>query len=109
MIREAAWLLDEKRDATRAACLAKNFADERALMVTDRAVQTLGGLGYMIVIRIGGTAGAEGWAGAVERDEESPAAARWSFIARDSSPRSTPTGVAPASNDRVSRLLSDHE
>ena len=47
MIWEAAWLLDEKRDATRAACLAKNFADEMALMVTDRAVQTLGGHGYI--------------------------------------------------------------
>ncbi len=47
MIWEAAWLLDEKRDATRAACLAKNFADEMALMVTDRAVQILGGHGYI--------------------------------------------------------------
>jgi len=47
MIWEAAWLLDEKRDATRAASLAKNFADEMALMVTDRAVQILGGHGYI--------------------------------------------------------------
>jgi acyl-CoA dehydrogenase len=47
MIWEAAWLIDEKRDAARAACLAKNFADEMALMVTDRAVQTLGGHGYI--------------------------------------------------------------
>jgi alkylation response protein AidB-like acyl-CoA dehydrogenase len=47
MIWEAAWLLDEKRDATRAACLAKNFADEMSLMVTDRAVQILGGHGYI--------------------------------------------------------------
>ena len=47
MIWEAAWMLDEKRDATRAACLAKNFADEMALMVTDRAVQVLGGHGYI--------------------------------------------------------------
>jgi acyl-CoA dehydrogenase len=47
MIWEAAWLLDEKQDATRAACLAKNFADEMALMVTDRAVQVLGGHGYI--------------------------------------------------------------
>lgn len=47
MTWEAAWLLDEKRDATRAACLAKNFADEMALMVTDRTVQILGGHGYI--------------------------------------------------------------
>ena len=47
MIWETAWLLDEKRDATRAACLARNFADEMALMVTDRAVQILGGHGYI--------------------------------------------------------------
>ncbi len=47
MIWETAWLLDEKRDATRAASLAKNFADEMALMVTDRAVQILGGHGYI--------------------------------------------------------------
>ncbi|PYQ46908.1 MAG: acyl-CoA dehydrogenase [Acidobacteria bacterium] len=47
MTWEAAWLLDQKRDATRAACLAKNFADEMALTVADRAVQTLGGHGYI--------------------------------------------------------------
>ena len=47
MIWETAWLLDEKRDATRAACLAKNFADDMSLMVTDRAVQVLGGHGYI--------------------------------------------------------------
>jgi acyl-CoA dehydrogenase len=47
MIWETAWLLDEKRDATRAACLAKNFADDMSLMVTDRAVQILGGHGYI--------------------------------------------------------------
>ena len=47
MIWETAWLLDEKRDATRAASLARNFADEMAQMVTDRAVQILGGHGYI--------------------------------------------------------------
>jgi len=47
MVWEAAWLLDQKVDATRAASLAKNFADEMALMVTDRAVQILGGHGYI--------------------------------------------------------------
>jgi alkylation response protein AidB-like acyl-CoA dehydrogenase len=44
---EAAWQLDEKQDATRSAYLAKNFADDMALTVTDRAVQTLGGHGYI--------------------------------------------------------------
>jgi alkylation response protein AidB-like acyl-CoA dehydrogenase len=44
---EAAWQLDQKQDATRSAYLAKNFADDMALMVTDRAVQTLGGHGYI--------------------------------------------------------------
>ena len=47
MTWETAWLLDEKRDATKAACLAKNFADDMSLMVTDRAVQILGGHGYI--------------------------------------------------------------
>lgn len=44
---EAAWSLDQGRDATREAYLAKNFADETALMATDRAVQVLGGHGYI--------------------------------------------------------------
>ena len=47
MILEAACLLDEERDVTRAACLTRNFADEMALMFTDRAVQILGGHGYI--------------------------------------------------------------
>jgi alkylation response protein AidB-like acyl-CoA dehydrogenase len=44
---EAAWALDQGINATRQAYLAKNFADETALMVTDRAVQVLGGHGYI--------------------------------------------------------------
>jgi alkylation response protein AidB-like acyl-CoA dehydrogenase len=44
---EAAWLLDRGQDATRAASLAKQYADEAALFVTDRAVQVLGGHGYI--------------------------------------------------------------
>jgi acyl-CoA dehydrogenase len=47
MVWEAAWLLDQGRDATTAAYLAKNFADDMVLMVADRAVQILGGHGYI--------------------------------------------------------------
>jgi alkylation response protein AidB-like acyl-CoA dehydrogenase len=47
MAWEAAWLLDKGRDATREAYLAKLTADSVALMVTDRAVQILGGHGYI--------------------------------------------------------------
>jgi alkylation response protein AidB-like acyl-CoA dehydrogenase len=44
---EAAWAIDEGRPARREACLAKTFADDLALQVTDRAVQILGGHGYV--------------------------------------------------------------
>jgi alkylation response protein AidB-like acyl-CoA dehydrogenase len=44
---EAAWKLDRKEDATKEASLTKNYADDMALMVTDRAVQILGGHGYI--------------------------------------------------------------
>jgi alkylation response protein AidB-like acyl-CoA dehydrogenase len=44
---EAAWLLDKKKDVTREAYLLKNYADDMVLMVTDRAVQILGGHGYI--------------------------------------------------------------
>jgi alkylation response protein AidB-like acyl-CoA dehydrogenase len=47
MVWEAAWRLDESKDATREAYLAMNFASDTALMVTDRAVQILGGYGYI--------------------------------------------------------------
>ena len=47
MAWEAAWRLDRGGDATREAALAKNFADDMALAVTDRAVQILGGHGYI--------------------------------------------------------------
>jgi len=47
MTWEAAWHLDEKQDATRSAYLARNFADDTALMAADRAVQILGGHGYI--------------------------------------------------------------
>jgi acyl-CoA dehydrogenase len=47
MAWEAAWLLDQERDATREAYLAKITADDISLMCTDRAVQILGGHGYI--------------------------------------------------------------
>ena len=47
MTWEAAWKLDRKEDATKEACLAKVYADDMVVMVTDRAVQILGGHGYV--------------------------------------------------------------
>lgn len=47
MVWEAAWMLDQGRDATKAAALAKQYTDEAALFVADRAVQVLGGHGYI--------------------------------------------------------------
>jgi len=47
LVWEAAWLLDQGRDASREAYLARNLADDMALMVADRAVQVLGGHGYI--------------------------------------------------------------
>jgi alkylation response protein AidB-like acyl-CoA dehydrogenase len=44
---EAAFTLDEGRPATQQAFLAKTFADDMAMQVTDRAVQVLGGHGYI--------------------------------------------------------------
>lgn len=44
---EAAWKLDRHEDATKEASLTKNYADDMSLMVTDRAVQILGGHGYI--------------------------------------------------------------
>ena len=47
LVWEAAWTLDEGGDAVREGLLAKTFADEMVLAVTDRAVQILGGHGYI--------------------------------------------------------------
>ncbi|MFI5364784.1 MAG: acyl-CoA dehydrogenase family protein [Candidatus Binatia bacterium] len=44
---EAAWKLDRGEDATREAYLAKNYASNMVLKVTDNAVQVLGGHGYI--------------------------------------------------------------
>ena len=47
MAWEAAWTLDKKKDATKEASLLKNYADNMVMVVTDRAVQILGGHGYI--------------------------------------------------------------
>jgi len=47
LVWEAAWLLDAGQDASRAAYLALTGAGDMAMMVTDRAVQYLGGHGYI--------------------------------------------------------------
>jgi acyl-CoA dehydrogenase len=47
MVWEAAWLLDQGKDATKESCLASTFAGDMAVMVADRAVQILGGYGYI--------------------------------------------------------------
>ncbi len=44
---EAAWKLDRGETATREAYLAKNYAANMVLKVTDNAVQILGGHGYI--------------------------------------------------------------
>jgi alkylation response protein AidB-like acyl-CoA dehydrogenase len=47
LLWEAAWRLDRGEEATREAYLAKNYAANMALKVTDNAVQVLGGHGYI--------------------------------------------------------------
>ena len=47
MTWEAAWKLDRKEEATREASLVKGYADDMVTMATDRAVQILGGHGYV--------------------------------------------------------------
>ncbi len=49
MVWEAAWKLDQDpaADVTADSYLAKEYADKAVLMVTDGAVQTLGGHGYI--------------------------------------------------------------
>jgi alkylation response protein AidB-like acyl-CoA dehydrogenase len=44
---EAAWKIDRGQNATREACLARNYAAAMVLKVTDNAVQVLGGHGYI--------------------------------------------------------------
>ena len=47
LVWEAAWTLDQGRDATREALLARRQAQRVALEVADGAVQVLGGHGYI--------------------------------------------------------------
>ena len=47
MVWKAAWQLDRGEDATRESYLATNFTNDMALMVADRAVQILGGYGFI--------------------------------------------------------------
>jgi acyl-CoA dehydrogenase len=47
MTWEAAWKLDKKEESTKEASLAKMYADDMVLTVTDRGVQVLGGHGYI--------------------------------------------------------------
>jgi alkylation response protein AidB-like acyl-CoA dehydrogenase len=47
LVWEAAWLLDTEKEASKEAYLACTGAIDMAMMVTDRAVQILGGHGYI--------------------------------------------------------------
>jgi alkylation response protein AidB-like acyl-CoA dehydrogenase len=47
LVWEAAWLLDQNKDAIREAYLAMNFSSDMALMAADRSLQILGGYGYI--------------------------------------------------------------
>ena len=47
LVWEAAWTLDRGRNASRECALAKRYAANMALKVTDNALQVLGGHGYV--------------------------------------------------------------
>jgi acyl-CoA dehydrogenase len=47
MVWKAAWQLDQGEDATRQCSLAFNFTGDMAVTVADRAVQILGGYGFI--------------------------------------------------------------
>lgn len=47
LVWEAAWLLDQGQDATAAATIMKQQVDRMVMQVADRAVQILGGYGYI--------------------------------------------------------------
>jgi alkylation response protein AidB-like acyl-CoA dehydrogenase len=47
LLWEAAWMLDRGEGATRECYLAKRYASNAALKITDNAVQVLGGHGYI--------------------------------------------------------------
>jgi alkylation response protein AidB-like acyl-CoA dehydrogenase len=47
MVWETAWLADQGQDVTREAVVMKNHVDRLVMNVADRAVQVLGGYGYI--------------------------------------------------------------
>ncbi|MFO7680929.1 MAG: acyl-CoA dehydrogenase family protein [Chloroflexota bacterium] len=47
LVWEAAWQLDKGNDATQAAAVMKYYVDDMAISVCDRALQALGGYGYI--------------------------------------------------------------
>ncbi len=47
LVWEAAWLLDKGQDATREIAVMKQYVDQLVVDVADRAVQILGGYGYI--------------------------------------------------------------
>jgi alkylation response protein AidB-like acyl-CoA dehydrogenase len=47
LVWEAAWMLDQGKDVSKEAYLAYTSAVDMVMMVTDRAVQILGGYGFI--------------------------------------------------------------
>jgi len=47
MVWEAAWMLDQGNDAVKEASMAKRYADNMVMQVTDSGLQVLGGHGYI--------------------------------------------------------------
>lgn len=47
LVWEAAWQMDQGNDATQAAAVMKYYIDDMVLTVCDRALQALGGYGYI--------------------------------------------------------------
>jgi len=47
MVWEAAWLLDQGKEATKETAVMKHFVDDMVVRVADQALQILGGYGYI--------------------------------------------------------------
>jgi alkylation response protein AidB-like acyl-CoA dehydrogenase len=47
MVWEAAWLLDQGKNATQETAVMKHFIDDMVVRVADQALQILGGYGYI--------------------------------------------------------------
>ncbi len=47
MVWEAAWMLDQGKNAVKEASMAKRYADDMVMQVTDGGLQVLGGHGYI--------------------------------------------------------------